>query len=132
LEMAGGALAGADLSVLNLAARVGDAERIYVPMPGETPPPVIGSDGSTGGGVDGDTGGGTNGGSGAASGRKINVNRASAEVLTALPGIGPVLAQRIVDFREANGPFSGLNDLLEVTGIGSKILAGFADEVEFG
>ncbi|MDR0625677.1 MAG: ComEA family DNA-binding protein [Bifidobacteriaceae bacterium] len=128
LELAGGALEGADLASLNLAAQLIDGERIYVPWPGETPPPVIGPDRS--GGAGSSSSGGSEGALGSDSG-KVNVNQASAEALTALPGIGPVLAQRIVDFRDANGPFAELNDLSEVTGIGSKILAGLSESVEF-
>jgi competence protein ComEA len=122
VDAAGGAVAGADLGVLNLAAPVGDGERIYVPLVGETPPPVLG--GSDGAG----SLGGVNGGSG--SGR-INVNTASASELTDLPGVGPVLAERIVAFRNANGPFGELADLGEVSGIGPKVLAGLADSVSF-
>jgi competence protein ComEA len=121
IEAAGGALAGADLGVLNLAAPVNDGERIYVPLVGETPPPVVG--GSGGGGS---SGGGSGGGSG-----RINVNTASATELTALPGVGPVLAERIVAFRNTNGPFGELADLGEVSGIGPKVLAGLADSVSF-
>jgi competence protein ComEA len=122
VDRAGGASADADLAALNLAARLSDGERIYVPRPGETPPPVINSGG-------GDSGGSAGGG--ASTGGKINVNQASAAELTALPGVGPVLAQRIVDFRETNGPFGKLNDLAEVSGIGPKVLAGLADSVDF-
>ncbi|MDR2373421.1 MAG: helix-hairpin-helix domain-containing protein [Bifidobacteriaceae bacterium] len=132
LAAAGGATADADLSVLNLAARVADGERIFVPRPGETPPPVIGSTGGAGssaGSGDGDAGAGA---AGATVDGKVDVNHANAEALTALPGIGPVLAQRIVDFRTANGPFGQLSDLAEVTGIGPKILAGLAEAVAFG
>jgi competence protein ComEA len=124
LEAAGGATDKADLGALNLAAWVGDGERVYVPRPGETPPPVAGP---VGGGDAGAGGGGPE----ASGGGRVNVNQADAEALTALPGIGPVLAQRIVDFRSANGPFGELNDLAEVTGIGPKILAGLADSVAF-
>ncbi|MDR1634847.1 MAG: helix-hairpin-helix domain-containing protein [Bifidobacteriaceae bacterium] len=130
IDAAGGPTAEADLAALNLAAWVGDGERVYVPRPGETPPPVSGSTGAGGGsGANGATGG--QGGEGASSDGKINVNQADAQALTALPGIGPVLAGRIVAFREANGPFGGLDDLGEVSGIGSKILAGLAEAVAF-
>jgi competence protein ComEA len=118
IGQAGGALPDADLTVLNLAAVLADGERVYVPLPGETPPPVLGADGGPA--------------AAAASGAgAVNVNTASAEQLTALPGIGPVLAERIVAFRAANGPFAALGDLGEVSGIGPKVLAGLADMVAF-
>jgi len=119
LAKAGGPLPTADLTVLNLAAVVDDGERIYVPLPGETPPPVIGGD-------SGSQGGAGPGGSGL-----VNVNLASQDELTALPGIGPVLAGRIVDFRQANGPFGGLGDLAQVSGIGPKLTASLDGLVAF-
>ncbi|MCL2802845.1 MAG: ComEA family DNA-binding protein [Micrococcales bacterium] len=119
LAKAGGPLAAADLTVLNLAAVVADGERIYVPLPGETPPPVIGGDS------------GSSVGNGQSGSGLVNVNLASQEELTALPGIGPVLAGRIVDFRETNGPFGGLGDLAQVSGIGPKLTASLDGLVAF-
>ena len=52
----------------------------------------------------------------------VDINRATAEELDGLPGIGPVLARRIVEFRERHGPFALVEDLLEVPGIGPRIL----------
>jgi len=103
---AGGAKSGADLGELNLAATVRDGEQIVVPMPGEVSP-----------------------GSGEAS-RGIDLNRSPAAELEELPGVGPVLASRIVEYREANGPFSEIEDLLDVGGIGEAKLAAMRDAIE--
>jgi competence protein ComEA len=61
--------------------------------------------------------------------KAIDVNSAPAVELEKLPGVGPALAKRIVDFREKNGPFGSVNDLLKVQGIGEKSLARFRDRV---
>lgn len=109
---AGGALPEADLAGLNLAAVVQDGAQIRVPAPGEEPA-------DAGGAVDG--GGGGAGGAGAAGG-VIDVNTAGSAELQTLPGIGPVLAERIVAWREANGPFASVDALLDVSGIGPAVL----------
>ena len=62
----------------------------------------------------------------------VNINTAGQAELESLTGIGPVLAQRIMDYREANGPFQSLEDLLEVKGIGEKTLEKFRDEITLG
>ncbi len=58
---------------------------------------------------------------------RVNINTAGVDELDSLPGIGPVLAQRIVDWREANGPFTDTAQLLEVDGIGRTVLEGIQD-----
>lgn len=115
---AGGALPRADLGALNLAARLTDGARIVVPRVGETPPQLPGDVGVGAG----PTAGG--GGSG-----PIDVNRATAEALDALPGVGPATAAAIVREREANGPFRSPDDLERVRGIGPAKLATLRDLV---
>jgi len=61
--------------------------------------------------------------------QKININRAEAWLLEALDGIGDTLAQRIVEYRESNGPFQSIDDLTDVSGIGSKTLENIRDEI---
>ena len=58
---------------------------------------------------------------------RININTATASQLDSLPGIGPVLAQRIIDYREAHGPFTALAQLMQVEGIGEKRLSAILD-----
>jgi len=55
-------------------------------------------------------------------GLPLDLNRATAEDLDAIPGLGPALAQRIIDYRQAHGPFKTIDDLMEVSGIGRKKL----------
>jgi competence protein ComEA len=102
---AGGALPSASLLALNLAAPVAGGHRVVVPEAGTTP----GEPGSAGG--------------------PIAVNLATAGELEGLPGVGPVLAQRIVEHRERYGPFGVVEDLLDVTGIGEAKLAAIRDHI---
>jgi len=108
----------AELGAVNLARLVADGEQLYVPRVGEVPPP----------GAGGVAGGVAGAGPGAA-GTLVNLNTADAIALESLPGIGPALASRIIAWREQNGGFRAVDELLAVSGIGEKTLAGFRDQV---
>ncbi|MBO1755187.1 helix-hairpin-helix domain-containing protein [Allobranchiibius sp. CTAmp26] len=119
---AGGALPSADLSAVNLARVVTDGEQIQVPKPGQT---MTAPAGAVGGGAgSGGPSGATSGNSAATSaGGVVDLNTADVTGLDALPGVGPVLAQRIIDWRTQNGRFTSVDELGEVSGIGDKVLA---------
>ncbi|MCQ3805280.1 MAG: ComEA family DNA-binding protein [Acidimicrobiia bacterium] len=109
---AGGALSDARLGDINLAAPVVDGGQVMVPGP------RAGS--ATGDGGDQ---------IGPATDDRVNINQATSQELERVPGLGPVLARRIVDYRDANGLFNVVEDLLDVSGIGEKKLAGLRDYV---
>ena len=67
-----------------------------------------------------------------AAGRGVDINSADAGELQALPGVGPVLAQAIVDYREAHGPFAAPEELMEVDGIGESKLDAMRDSIILG
>ncbi|WP_270407895.1 ComEA family DNA-binding protein [Brachybacterium paraconglomeratum] len=128
LRAAGGATGEAELDAVNLARPVVDGEQIHVPVPGEEPPansaPAPAADGPPAG--DAGAGEGSAGGRGA-DGGLIDLNTASAAELDELPGVGPAIAQRIVDHREQNGPFESVDQLKEVSGIGPATLEKMRD-----
>ncbi len=110
IARAGGFTDDAQRDGVNLARPVADGEQIVVPVVGaETVAPAPGGGGSTGGALD--------------------LNTATREQLDELPRIGPAMADRILAWREANGRFTSVDDLLSVPGIGEKMLAGIRDLV---
>lgn len=117
---AGGAADGADIAALNLARPVADGEQLVVPRVGDPPP----AGGAGAGGVPSGSGS-----AGSASGAPLNLNTATPAELETLPRIGPALAQRIVDWRAANGRFGAVSDLMKVSGIGQKLFDGLKDRV---
>jgi competence protein ComEA len=100
---AGGPARDADLDRINLASMLADGQQVYVPKLGEESLPVQPSSLQP------------------ASRGKVNINTADGATLETLPGIGPALAQRILDFRQASGPFERIEDVMEVSGIGPGI-----------
>jgi competence protein ComEA len=125
LAAAGGPRRDADLTRLNLARVLVDGEQVWVPRPGEANgPDVVGPVGfpvGSGPGGSGSRGGGS--GSAGAALAPVNINTATLADLDTLPGVGPVLAQRIVDWRTQNGRFTSVDELGEVSGIGDAVLA---------
>jgi competence protein ComEA len=126
---AGGALATADLEGINLAQTINDTEQIYIPLRSRrttritvaprlkptrstTPSTVVAAPGSNSGAVG-----------------VVNVNSATVSELDALPGVGPATAKAIIDHRTKKGPFTKVEDLLNVTGIGPSKLAALRDQV---
>ena len=101
---AGGLTDEADNSSVNLARELSDGEQVVVYKIGD----VAETGGSTASGL-------------------VSINRATAEQLEELPGIGPALSARIIAYRDANGGFKTKEDLLNVSGIGDSIYSGFVD-----
>lgn len=118
IAAAGGATDAADLDRVNLAAPVTDGEQVYLPAEGETPPaaPEVG----TSSGETGDEG----------SSAVVHVNTAGPDELETLPGIGPARAADIIAYRERDGPFQSVEDLLQVPGIGPATLERLRDQVQ--
>jgi len=113
---AGGATRGADLAAVNLAAPVVDGIQILVPRRAAVPGPAA----DIGAGSYGDAGSSAGGAAGIAVGigPKLSLGNATAEELDELPGVGPVTAQKILDYRSQHGPFRSVEDLDAVPGIG--------------
>lgn len=120
IDAAGGATRDADLAGLNLAAPLADGQRVYVPAAGEVDPATVPSGGGAGGGAETPP---------AAPAGPLDLNSASAADLETLPGVGPATAAAIVDDRQRNGPFAGVDDLDRVPGIGPAKLAALRDLV---
>jgi competence protein ComEA len=111
LERAGGPIRRADLTLVNLAARVQDGQQVVVPLAGA----------AGGGPANANVGLPT---------AKVHLSTATAEQLDEIDGIGPTLAERIVEYRDAHGGFRSLDELAEVEGIGEKRLATLRDALQ--
>ncbi|MBZ2195196.1 helix-hairpin-helix domain-containing protein [Ruania sp. N2-46] len=116
---AGGPAADADLDAVNLAGSLQDGQQVYLPAVGEAGPPaaVPGAPSGTGTGAGGD------------GGELVDLNAATAADLEELPGIGPALAERILDWRTENGGFTSVDQLDDVSGIGPATMDRLRDLV---
>ncbi|MBK5211176.1 MAG: helix-hairpin-helix domain-containing protein [Coriobacteriia bacterium] len=113
----------AQSDAVNFAAVIEDGQQIYIPSKKEVEGVGFNTYSALGGG--GSVGGSSSGGTGSSGGSStkaapVNLNTATEEQLDTLPGVGPVTAAKIVADRSANGPFSSLDDLSRVSGIGEK------------
>jgi len=115
LIAAGGPALDADLDRINLAAPLSDGIQVHFPRQGEPAPAPVASASS-----------------GAAVGAPIDINTATLEQLDTLPGIGPVIAQRIIDYRQASGPFTSIDQIKDVRGIGDALFDDIKDHITVG
>jgi len=114
VEAAGGPADDADLDGVNLAVELRDQQQVYVPRQGEVSPmsPAVGGGGASAG--------------------PVNINTATAAELETLPGIGPKTADTIIEYREANGPFETIEDIMNVPGIGEGTFEKIKDRIAVG
>ncbi len=113
IATAGGTLTEANLNAINLASSLSDGMQVHVPLEGEVSAPATAPD--------------AGGAESAAIAYPLNINTASAADLETLPGIGPALAGRIVDYRETYGAFASIEAIQNVSGIGPATFEGFQD-----
>lgn len=126
IEAAGGFTGEADEDVVNLAFPLADGMQVFVPTVGESagpPAPIVVA--PVGGGGESSSGGTTAGG-------LVNINTANLDELDTLPGVGPSTAQRIIDYRDANGPFASIEEIMNVSGIGEVTFERLKDLIAVG
>jgi competence protein ComEA len=111
LSTAGGASDDANLDAVNLARPLSDGDQVYVPRVGEVVTPIPQEGGQAA----------------PVAGGPVNINTADQAALESLPGIGPALAERIIDYREANGSFAAIEDIQNVSGVGPATFEGFRE-----
>ena len=130
---AGGLLPGVDPAGVNLARVLTDGEQLRIGL--ATDPTVVGGTAGVGDapGSRGDSAGGATGGGGGSGGQALlDLNIATVQDLDTLPGVGPVLAERIVSWRTSHGPFKAVTDLRQVSGIGDRKFADISPRVRVG
>ena len=126
IEKAGGATENADISSINLSKKLTDGEKIIIFAKRN----LIDSETTSSSTTQSNTSSSVN--SPTKKSNLININTASQKELEELSGIGPVLAQRIIDYREKNGYFSTIEDIKKVSGIGDKRFEAIKDSITVG
>ncbi|PRI12292.1 hypothetical protein B4915_04180 [Leucobacter massiliensis] len=126
IEAAGGASDAAVLSAVNLARVLVDGEQLLVPNAEQI---AAGAGAAGGAGAAAGAPSAVGSAAGGVAGGLVDLNAADAATLETLPRVGPALAQRIIDWREANGGFASVEQLMEVSGIGAKTFEGLAGQV---
>jgi competence protein ComEA len=132
LQAAGGETANADLLTINLAMELRDQQQITIPAKAEdrpTPPPIDGGVPPTAIPAAAPPPQTEAQPSSPVPGQKINLNTASVDELTTLPGVGPAIGQRIVDHRTENGPFTAIEGIMDVKGIGPATFEKMKDQI---
>lgn len=126
IEAAGGLTKSANIKAINRALMLKDQDKIYVPHKGEKIAAQAGNEATTNSGTASTS-------SSAASDNKnaeiVNINTATVDQLQKLNGVGQKRAEQIIEYREKNGGFKKVEDIMEVSGIGEKIFAGFKDQL---
>jgi competence protein ComEA len=135
ITAAGGALPGTDLTALDLASKLSDGQQLFVVIPPPTGDAAQAAGGlvggePAGGGAGGSGGSGGSGGAGGSLSGAVALNTATLAELETLPGVGPVLAQHILDWRGQHGRFTSVSQLQQVSGIGPSKYAALAGRVK--
>lgn len=120
IQTAGGLAPRADRQQINLATRLTDQQKLYIPLKGEKLPQTAAS---------GPTTGGASGSQSSSATTVVNLNTATVADLQQLTGIGEKKAQKIVTFREEHGSFKSVKDLAQVPGFGDKTVANLQDQL---
>lgn len=126
IDAAGGLLASANADALNLAALLTDGQQLNVPYKSGEEPQQQEEEDDSSLNLPGSSNENTQSDQ-PSSGERININTATLEELDSLPGIGPTLAQRIIDYRTENGPFTTIEDIMDVSGIGPAVFENIKD-----
>ena len=119
IEIAGGLTEDANVDNINRASKVEDGSKVYIPKNGEGSVAQSSSKGPSAG----------TGSSNSSSDVKVNINTSDEDGLKQIPGVGPSMAKKIVDYRNSNGRFNSVEDLKNISGIGSKTFAKMQDYV---